>query len=126
MFPNNASKMFSPEVKSAPTASDNVNKTPTKVSTGSFVLCSTTQIIKAPKIRKTRAPKKILKLNKIPKAIPGSATCERASETSAILRSKAKDPRSPEAAATVAATINVLIKIMSCIKTNINYVDKIS
>mgnify|MGYP001605327010 CR=1 FL=1 len=47
----------------------------------------------------------------IPKAMPGRATCERASERSVIFRKTKKEPISPLAAATKIPEIKVKIDI---------------
>ena len=58
MSPKSASKISSSVESKAPAAKARVKTTPTNVSTGSFVLCSTIQMIRVPSARNTKAPKK--------------------------------------------------------------------
>ena len=50
--------------------------------------------------RKAKAPRKVGKLKRIPKASPGKATCERASPTSAIFSRIMREPKYPAATPT--------------------------
>src|SRR3989344_7441935 len=99
ILPKSASKISPSVTRRAPIASERAKNTPTTVSTGSFVLFSTSQIKNMPTTRKTTEPHRIFKLNMSAMAIPGRATCESASPTRAILRKSANEPSSPPAAA---------------------------
>lgn len=61
IFPKSASKISSGVARRAPNARASVKKTPTTVSTGSFVLFSTNQIKTVPKTKKAIEPKNKLK-----------------------------------------------------------------
>jgi hypothetical protein len=61
--------------------------------------------------RKTKPPKIGAKWRITPSAIPGRATCERASDIKAIRRRIRKEPTRPEAAATQTPEIKVKVKI---------------
>src|SRR3989344_6753716 len=112
IFPKSASKISSSVESNAPAAKARVKTTPTKVSTGSFVLCSTVQIISVPNTRNMKAPKNGLKWKMSPSAMPGSATCESASPTSAMRRKSAKEPIIPPAAAIAPPANNAYIKLV--------------
>lgn len=98
--PKKVSSISCSGIKSAPIASAVTNKTPVMDSIASFVLFSIPQIVKIAIKRKIRPPTIGWKFKMIPRAIPGRATCESASESKVIFLKTKKEPISPLAAAT--------------------------
>jgi hypothetical protein len=93
MSPNKASSNSASGIRRIPMARENVKSDPTMVSKDKRVTLSRRQIRTADAKRQAKAPKKGLKLYKIPTARPGKATCDKASPTNAILSRTISDPK---------------------------------
>src|SRR3989344_8687742 len=111
MSPNKASRSSGSGVMIKPIAKLKVKNMPTKVSVESLVLFSISQIKIMLANKAAKAPKKGLKLKRIPKAKPGKATWDRASPTKDIFLKTIKEPKYPEANPTKVPVI--MEKIMS-------------
>ena len=93
--PKRASRSSGSGVNSNPMAKLSVKNIPTRVSEGSSVFFSTSQIPKIAISRVANAPKNGLKLNNRAMAIPGRATCDKASPTRDMRLKTIKDPTYP-------------------------------
>src|SRR5574341_1980752 len=97
--PNNASINSSPDVIMLPTASAAENTTPMTASVGTWVLYSSAHTSSVPRNNAAKPPSTGLSCSASAIPIPGSATCEMASEARVMRRITAKQPTRPAATA---------------------------
>lgn len=95
MSPNNASKSSGSGVNKRPKAKLSVKNIPTNVSCGNSVLFSSSQIPTIAIKRAENAPKNGFIFNSNDIAMPGKATCDKASPTRDILRKTMNEPTYP-------------------------------
>ncbi|OGN22474.1 MAG: hypothetical protein A2918_01790 [Candidatus Yanofskybacteria bacterium RIFCSPLOWO2_01_FULL_42_49] len=108
--PNKASSSSGSGVRRSPTAKLRVKNIPTKVSDGNSVFLSNIQTPTVAKNKAVNAPKKGLRFQINAKAIPGRATCDKASPTRDILFKTINEPRYPAPIPIKAATASCRYK----------------